>query len=57
MRTNWLWHGLNPNGYCVLIVQAILILMLYIDKAMPRLMSPVAYGLINPTFKKCIQIG
>ena len=34
----------------VLIIQAILILMPYIDKARPRLMSPVAYALINPNF-------
>ena len=57
MCTNWQWHGSNPNGYCFLIVQAILILMLYIDKARPRLMFPVAYALINPTFKKCALIG
>ena len=41
--------GPKPNGYCVPIVQAILILMLYVDKARPRLISPVAYALINPT--------
>ena len=49
-RTNWLWYGSNANGYCVLIIQAILILMPYIDKARPRLMSPVAYAVINPNF-------
>ena len=49
--------GSNPNGYCVPIVQSILILMLYVDKARPRLMSPVAYALINPTFKTCVPIG
>ena len=34
----------------VLIIQAILILMPYIDKARPRLMSPVAYALIPTNF-------
>ena len=47
---NWLWYVSNPNGCCVLIVKAILILMLYIDKVRPRFMSPVAYTLMNSNF-------